>query len=140
VGIDVADTGRIARELKRLHEHKYNSQPAIERGEVSKQCAAALSVFCFAEGDIQQFGPETVRAFVTAFSLVPGKVNGSLQLPDQFNQLQSNPIIRLSDGRYFLPVSFNLSEAIYECPFFWMNATVRTGTRRCLIAGGLQRT
>ena len=56
-----------------------------------------------------------------AFSLIPGKVNSNLQLPGQFNQLQSNPIIRLPDGRYFLPVGFSLSEAIYECPFFWMN-------------------
>ncbi len=121
VGIDIADMGRIARELKRLHEHKYNRQPAIKHGDFSNLCTAALSVFCFEERDIQQIGAETIRAFVKAFSLIPGKVNSNLQLPGQFNQLQSNPIIRLPDGRYFLPVGFSLSEAIYECPFFWMN-------------------
>jgi len=63
-----------------------------------------------------------VKAFVHAFSLTPGKVNAGLELPGQFNQLQSNPIILLSDGRYFMPVAFNLSEAIYDCPFFWMNS------------------
>jgi hypothetical protein len=122
VGIDVADMGRIARELKGLHEYKYNSQPALKRGEFSKLCTAALSIFCFEKNELQQFGAETVSAFLKAFSLIPGKVNSSLRLPGQFNQLQSNPIVQLPDGRYFLPVEFNLSEAIYECPFFWMNA------------------
>ncbi len=122
VGIDVAEMGRIARAMKGLHEQKYNSRPALKQGEFSKLCTAALSVFCFKENELQQFGAATVTAFVKAFSLIPGKVNSSLQLPGQFNQLQSNPIVQLPDGRYFLPVGFNLSEAIYECPFFWMNA------------------
>lgn len=122
VGIDISDMARIARELKRLHEDKYNTQPPLRRGEFSKLCSEALSIFCFREADLQQFGNETVRVFVRAFSLVPGKVNANLELPGQFNQLQSNPVVQLPDGRYFLPVGFNLSEAIYECPFYWMNA------------------
>jgi hypothetical protein len=122
MGVDIADMCRIARELKRLHEHKYNTHPAVKRGEFSKLCTAALSIFCFEEKELQQLGAETVSAFLKAFSLIPGKVNSSLQLPGQFNQLQSNPIVQLPDARYFLPVGFDLSEAIYECPFFWMNA------------------
>jgi hypothetical protein len=121
VGIDISEMGQVAKELKRLHEHKYNTQPALAPGEFSKLCAAALSIFCFDEHDLHQFGTETVEAFVAAFSLVPGKVNAGLQLPGQFNQLQSNPVLQLPDGRYFLPLGFNLAEAIYECPFFWMN-------------------
>lgn len=122
VGIDVAEMGRIARELKGLHEHKYNTHRTLKRGEFAKLCTAALSIFCFEENELQQFGTETVTAFIKVFSLIPGKVNSSLRLPGQFNQLQSSPIVQLPDARYFLPVGFNLSEAIYECPFFWMIA------------------
>ncbi len=49
-------------------------------------------------------------------------MNAKLELPGQYNQLQSKPLVHLPDGRYFLPIAFNLSEAIYESPFFWMNA------------------
>lgn len=122
MGIDIPQMGGIARELKSLHEGKYNSQESIKRGEFPKLCAAALSIFSFDEADLQKFGSDPVKAFVRAFSLIPGKVNSSLHLPGQFNELQSRPIVQLPDGRYFLPIGFNLSEAIYETPFFWMNS------------------
>jgi hypothetical protein len=112
----------IARELKRLHEHKYNTKQPLRSEDFSKVCAEALSVFCFEESDLQQFGTETVRGFLEAFSLKAGAINSDLELPGQYNQLQSRPIVVLPDGRYFLPVGFSLSEAIYEGPFYWMNA------------------
>jgi hypothetical protein len=122
MGIDIAEMAQICRELKTLHENKFNSQPPIKQGEFSKLCAAALSIFSFDAADLDKFGIDEVDAFLKAFSLAPGKVNSNLQLPGQFNELQSRPVVRLPDNRYFLPVGFNLSEAIYECPFFWMNS------------------
>jgi hypothetical protein len=120
-GIDLPEMVSIARELKRLHEHKCNKLLAQHPVEFSELCKAALAVFCFEERDLQQFGTDSVKAFINTFSLEPGKVNVRLELPGQYNQLQSHPIARLSDGRYFLPVCFNLSEALYEGPFYWMN-------------------
>jgi hypothetical protein len=122
VGIDIPEMGPISRELKTLHEDKRNSQSPIKRGEFSKLCTAALSIFSFEEADLEKFGTDAATAFLKVFSLLPGKVNSNLQLAGQFNELQSRPIVQLPDGRYFLPVGFNLSEAIYESPFFWMNA------------------
>jgi hypothetical protein len=122
IGIDIATLGQISRELKNLHEHKYNSHAPIKRGDFSKLCAASLSVFSFEEADLQKFGSDAIEAFLAVFSLIPGRVNSSLELPGQFNELHSRPIVQLPNGRYFLPVGFNLSEAIYECPFFWMNS------------------
>lgn len=121
-GIDIPQMGQIAHELKSLHERKYNSQDPIKPEEFPKLCTAALSIFSFGEGDLQKFGSDPIKAFVRAFSLIPGKVNSDLRLPGQFNELQSRPIVRLPDGRFFLPIGFNLSEAIYESPFFWMNS------------------
>ena len=34
--------------------------------------------------------------------------------------MSSSPIIRLGQTDFFMPVGFNLAEAIYESPFFWM--------------------
>jgi SEC-C motif-containing protein len=121
IGVSITNMSKIARDLKKLHERKFNHRPVPTR-DFSKLCAATLSILCFEEQDLDYFGQETVRAFIKAFSLVPGSVNANLEMPGQFNQLQSNPIVLLPDGRYFVPIGFNLSEAIYESPFFWMNA------------------
>jgi hypothetical protein len=121
-GIDVPHMARIARELKTLHEHKYNALRSLKSEDFSKVCTEALSVFSFEENDLVEFESGLVKAFLQTFSLVPGKVNSDLRLPGQFNELQSRPIVQLPNGRYFLPVHFNLSEAIYEVPFFWMNS------------------
>ena len=121
IGIAVPEMSNIARELKALNEHKFNTRPARSRS-FAEICSAALSILCFEERDLRHFGDDKVKAFIKAFSLTPGDFNGKLDFPGQFNQLQSNPIVRLPDGRYFIPVDFNLSEAIYESPFYWMNA------------------
>ena len=121
MGIAIPEMATIARELKRLHEQKYNALRTLPRGNFSVLCKAALAVFCFEEKDLQHFGAAAVKGFVSAFSLVPGKVNAKLRLPGQYNQLQSSPVVQLPDGRYFVSICFNLSEAIYESPFYWMN-------------------
>jgi hypothetical protein len=121
IGIAIPEMSNIARELKALNEHKFNTRPARSRS-FAEICSAALSILCFEEQDLRHFGDDQVKAFIKAFSLTPGDVNRKLDFPGQFNQLQSNPIVRLPDGRYFIPVEFNLAEAIYESPFYWMNA------------------
>lgn len=121
IGIGISDMSNIARDLKRLHEYKFNNRPTFRSKNFAEICGVALSIFCFEEQDLRKFGREATQAFIKALSLTPGQVNEKLELPGQFNQLQSNPIVRLVDGRYFLPIGFNLSEAIYESPFYWMN-------------------
>jgi SEC-C motif len=120
VGLSVEEMANIARELKRLQELKFNELPTVPPGDFSGMCRAGLSVFCFEEQDIGQFGT-AAAAFLRMFALTPGTANAKLQRPGQFNELQSKPLIRLPDSRYFLPIGFDLSEAIYEGPFYWMN-------------------
>ncbi len=38
-----------------------------------------------------------------------------------FNILSEKPVIKLPNGKLFIPVPYDLSEAIYESPFYWMN-------------------
>jgi hypothetical protein len=121
IGVDISDMAKIARELKSLHELKFNGLASKPPTDFAAMCRAGLSVFCFEGRDLQQFGA-AAEQFLRVFSLAPGTVNAKLQLPGQYNELQSKPIVRLPDGRYFLPIGFSLSEAIYEGPFYWMNA------------------
>lgn len=121
IGVDVGDMAKIARELKSLHERRFNALFSSPPSEFAQMCEAGLSVFCFEEKELQQFGP-AVKPFLATFSLTPGAANAKLEFPGQYNQLQSKPVVHLPDGRYLLPIGFNLAEAIYESPFFWMNA------------------
>ena len=119
--ISVEEMADIARELKSLQELKFNALVSAAPADFSGMCRSGLSVFCFEERDIERFG-SAAPAFLRVFALMPGTANAKLQLPGQYNELQSKPIIQLPEGRYFLPIGFDLSEAIYEGPFFWMNA------------------
>ena len=80
-----------------------------------------LSIFCFNDQDFNSLQPSELQNILKAFSIRQGiPVNASLVLPGQFNIINSNPIIVLQDGRYFLPVLFNLAQSICESPFYWM--------------------
>jgi hypothetical protein len=121
IGVDIETMGAIAHELKGLQELKFNNLIRQPRGDFADFCGKALSIFCFEGNDLQRFGPHAVEAFLRAFSITPGSANNKLELPGQFNELHAKPLVRLPDGRYFRPIGFNLFEAIYESPFYWMN-------------------
>lgn len=120
-GIGVREMAEISKYLKALNERKFRNMVPISDPDFGDICKAALSVFCFEPAELESFGAETVASFLRAFSLIPGTVNAKLNAPGQYNELESHPVIQLPDGRYFLPVVFNLSKAIYESPFYWMN-------------------
>jgi hypothetical protein len=121
VGIDVTLMGHIATELKKLNECKFADLSRSGARDFSDACKLALSVLCVDTTELAQIAGDKASAFATAFSLTPGEVNGELTLPGQYNVLQARPIVCLPDGRYFIPIGFNLSESIYESPFYWMN-------------------
>ncbi|HVY72648.1 MAG TPA: SEC-C metal-binding domain-containing protein [Candidatus Paceibacterota bacterium] len=79
-----------------------------------------LNIFCFSRKDLSEFNAAEVEGFIKAFSLKPGTVNENFTSVGQYNKLTSHPIIQLEDDLFFLPVSFLLTESIYESPFYWM--------------------
>lgn len=120
-GLEIPSATEIAGFLKKFNEQKYMARPHMDSEDFSGLCQAALSVSCFTLEDIKGYG-KNVEPFLGAFSLVPGTVNRNLEMPGQYNELQSRPIVKFQDGRFFLPVGFNLTESIYESPFYWMNS------------------
>lgn len=57
--------------------------------------------------------------FFQNFSFVSGG-NSEYQGPGHYNVLNSHPLIRLDDVRYFVPINYLVAEAVYETPFYWM--------------------
>ncbi len=62
-----------------------------------------------------------VDAFFKNFSIFPeNNLNSQFQTIGDYNLINSHPIIKFDDDRYFVPIVFLLFEAIYESPFYWM--------------------
>ncbi len=60
-------------------------------------------------------------AFLNNFSIEPCEsCNKEFNGPGDYNLINSHPVIKLSDDRYFVPNMFLVSEAVYESPFYWM--------------------
>ncbi|MCR8559384.1 SEC-C domain-containing protein [Mucilaginibacter sp. BJC16-A38] len=78
-----------------------------------------LGLFTVSPSEFTTINQEAVRRFFQNFSFVPA-CNEGYEGPGFFNILNSRPIIDLADGRYFIPINYLMTEAIYESPFYWM--------------------
>lgn len=62
-----------------------------------------------------------ISPFLKNFSILPLKgENMQFKSIGNYNKINSNPIINLGDGRYFVPSPSFIAEAINESPFYWM--------------------
>lgn len=78
-----------------------------------------LELFVVTPSELINIDQEILDRFFQNFSFVPG-ANDAYEGPGFFNILNSRPIIDLTDGRYFIPINYLMTEAIYESPFYWM--------------------
>lgn len=68
------------------------------------------------------FGDNTnIDSFLDNFSIsFEENLNSKFQTIGNYNLINSHPIIKLDEERYFVPIVFLLFEAVYESPFYWM--------------------
>lgn len=78
-----------------------------------------LDLFIIRPSDLGSIGTESLNAFFNNFSFAP-VCNLEYEGPGHFNILNSRPLVKLDDKRYFLPIGYLLPEAVYESPFYWM--------------------
>lgn len=120
-GFTSEQMAKFAEQPKRISEVK---SKILELSEPSQESyAKMLDVFCFSKSDLSKiFGEDVATNFLSVFSLTPGEVNKLLKIPGEYNQVNSHPIIKLDEERFFIPISFLLSQSVYESPFYWMAA------------------
>ncbi len=107
---------------EKLKERTTNVMRSCKRPEDYEEfCKQHFRIFTFSKSDLEEFNKEEVENFLKAFSLTPGEVNKDLESVGQYNTLSSHPIIKLEEDLYILPISFLLTESIYESPFYWMS-------------------
>ncbi len=79
-----------------------------------------LEALCFKREDLAFLSDEEFESFIASFGTELDS-NSQFRGYGDYNVIDSHPIIILGDGRYYLPVAFNLFQSIYESPFYWMN-------------------
>ena len=63
---------------------------------------------------------EGIDNYLFNFGLGLTECNESFKTIGDFNIINSKPIIQLSNGKWFLPIFYLLTEAVYESPYYWM--------------------
>lgn len=62
-----------------------------------------------------------INSFFDNFSITfEENLNSQFKAIGNYNLINSHPIIKLDEERYFVPIVFSLFEAVYESPFYWM--------------------
>ena len=62
-----------------------------------------------------------IDSFLDNFSIsFEENLNSQFQTIGNYNLINSHPIVKLDEERYFVPIVFLLFEAVYESPFYWM--------------------
>lgn len=60
-------------------------------------------------------------SFLDNFSFSPSLgVNKEYIGAGYFNILNSKPLVKLDQNRFFIPINYLVAEAVYESPFYWM--------------------
>ena len=117
--IEIGACVQIAKLLKALVKSRTQSlQPT---NSFVEHCTRLFEAFVFSEHDVQVATSDYVDEFLDVFSIEPGSVNSEFENLGQYNAVHSHPLIRISSDRYFLPMTFYLTETIYKSPFYWMS-------------------
>ncbi|MCJ7805654.1 SEC-C domain-containing protein [Patescibacteria group bacterium] len=117
LGFSIEDAVLFSKTVKESAERIRPEPP--EKSDFRSFCEWVLSIFTVNTDEIG-FDKTVAQKIATRFSVVPGKSNKSFRAPSDSNEIETKPLIRISDTNYLLPVSFDLSRAIDESPFYWV--------------------
>ena len=118
VGLSIDSLVGIAKELQDLREHRL--APFFLASTTQERCRAALDALSFTRDELSSVTKAEFNSFLDRFSVTPGKLTLPVNTVGDLNDLEINPIIRLAEDRFFMPVGFMLAKSIYESPFYWM--------------------
>lgn len=103
---------------------KFDQDPSIDKSNESGWQSfykGIIDLFVVNKSDFKGF--KNVDAFFNNFSFDPNVHKSELlevKTLESYNAINSRPIIKLAEDRYFVPISFLVSESVYESPYYWM--------------------
>lgn len=84
-----------------------------------------LPAFCLTPAEIaarSMLEPPLVERILLAFTVPAGNTNARFTSLQDFNQIAVTPLLRLPAGEFLSLQNYALAEAIYDSPFYWMQA------------------
>lgn len=100
-------------------DEKNLSMDKIGEDEWKSFYKGLIELFVIRKSDINS--DVNVESFLNNFSIsIKEGINSQFKTIGNYNLINSHPIIKLDDEKYFVPIPFLLFEAIYENPFYWM--------------------
>lgn len=126
VGLDFSKAKVIYKALNTLSEvmHDAYLHPAKVSGlRAIDQFAFHRDMIMDAIGKVDQTGAvssDDLDKFLSLFSSKPDEQNPDFSGPGTLNIVNVKPMLEIAEDVYFVPVNFNLAEAIYQSPAYWM--------------------
>jgi hypothetical protein len=123
-GFTIESAQKVVRSIQKV----LNSRLAdtIERlAQTAEVEWTVLPGFSFTAADLvseSQINESEINKVIDAFAVSEGERNAEFGSMHDFNVVNAMPILRNSDGTYFLLEQYNLVQALYETPFYWMGA------------------
>lgn len=100
-------------------DKKNLSTEEIGEGEWKSFYKGLIELFVIRKSDIDS--DINIDTFLNNFSISIKKgLNSQFKTIGNYNLINSHPVIKLDEEKYFVPITFLLFEAIYESPFYWM--------------------
>lgn len=79
-----------------------------------------LELFCVTQSDFDKH--LDITNYLNNFSIPAGSsgLNEKFNNIGDFNIFSAKPILELNPGKYFIPITYSVFEAVYESPYYWM--------------------
>lgn len=122
VGFDMAQAQCVALAIEHIQREKVMS---AFRGlkDIPQREWTMLPGFEFEVAEVAAHSgleADLVRRILVAFSVLPEERNVGFEALNDFNLAAAKPVLAAPDGRFILLQFYNLAEALYEAPFYWM--------------------
>ncbi|MFN3738987.1 SEC-C metal-binding domain-containing protein [Hydrogenophaga sp.] len=121
-GFSIHDARNVVFAVSRLQDEKSIGVMRAMHG-TPQETWTFLPGYTFSVQEVADYGrvdPAVVGRVLSAFSVPPGACNEQFKALHDFNIANASPLIRMPDGTYLLFHIYNLVEALYEAPFYWM--------------------
>jgi hypothetical protein len=122
-GFSIAEGRQVADAVGRLQNEKLSRFLTAQGRKAFDQ--SVLEGFKFTAEEVAEYSHlsiECIRAVMDAFCLELGERNQTFRALHDFNVISGAPLIQTAEGEYLLFDAYNLLEALYEAPFYWMGA------------------
>jgi hypothetical protein len=124
VGFTINQACSVAEAVDRVNTDRFDAL-RDELRSVSPDQWTMLPAFFVTPNEVAQYAnlpPELVKRILDQFTLPADSANAQFIGLQDFNAVTATPLLRSPEGQYLSLQNYALAEAMYESPFYWMQA------------------